>query len=361
MAETSGFFPDVSGDREYTSDWLAKYIAAFISNGVYKSELAVTADGSAMAVTLPAGRAWINGYHYRNDGDMTLAIDNADGILNRIDIVVLRWDINNRSITAQVIKGTPASSAAAPVITRTVEQYDLKLAEISIPTGTTAITQSLITDTRLDSDVCGIVHATVDHIDTTTFYNQIQDDLAQFRATNEADFTAWVEGLKDVLDADTAGNLLNLINTHKSDASAHVTALTCTKSGTVYVLTGLTATSGFVPVMFSGAATYANGDTVTIDGTAYTLKTTNGSALTTGAWIKNSYVAAIADVDNKILYVSPSVLKNPIALTVSAGYGSSGSTVYDGSAARTAKVPYVTFHTSSPSTVANGEIYCVYE
>ena len=216
MAENSGFFASVGGDRQYTTDFLADWVKSFISNGVYNGELAVTA-GDGMTVKIPAGRAWINGYYYHNDSELTLTIDNADGVLNRIDVVVLRWDVNARSITAQVIKGTPASTAAAPAITRTTEQYDLKLAEISIPAGTTAITQSLITDTRLDNDACGIVHGVVQQVDTTTLYAQIQDDLMRFRATNEADFTAWVNGLKDVLDENTAGNLLNLIENHKDD------------------------------------------------------------------------------------------------------------------------------------------------
>jgi hypothetical protein len=233
MAESSGFFKSIN-DRKYTVDWLAKYIASFIGNGVYNGELAVTADGSAMSVTLPSGRAWINGYHYRNDGDMTLTIDNADGVLNRVDIVVLRWDVNARSITAQVIKGTPASTAAAPAITRTVEQYDLKLAEISIPAGTTAISQALITDCRLDNSVCGIVTGVLDQVDTTTFYSQIQADLAAFKSGSEADFSTWSEqqkasfdswfsGIKDILGEDEAANLLNLIEEHKADAVSHVT------------------------------------------------------------------------------------------------------------------------------------------
>ena len=164
-----------------------------------------------MAVTLPAGRAWINGYHYRNDGPLTLPVDNADGVLHRKDTVILRWDVNVRSITAQVLKGTPASSPIAPMITRSAEQYDLKIAEISIPAGTTAISQSLITDTRLDNAVCGIVTGVVQQVDTTTLYNQIQDDLTRFRTSNEADFNAWVQSIKGILGEDEAGNLLNLI------------------------------------------------------------------------------------------------------------------------------------------------------
>ncbi|MEA4813902.1 MAG: hypothetical protein VB112_03200 [Oscillospiraceae bacterium] len=246
MAESSGFFPSVSDDRSYTAAWLAKWVASFLSNGTYDGELAVMAVAN-MQVKLPAGRAWINGYYYRNDGDMTLPIANADGVLNRKDTIVLRWDVNERSITVQVLQGTLASAATAPAIVRTVEQYDLKLAEISIPAGTTAITQSLITDTRLNTDVCGIVHAVVDHLDTATFYAQVQNDLANFKSgsetdfntwksqfqsdltswksTSESNFNTWLSGIQGILNEDEAGNLLNLINgkADKTHASTHAT------------------------------------------------------------------------------------------------------------------------------------------
>lgn len=260
MAEISGFFPDVNGDRSYTSGWLAKYSAAIISNGTYNGELAVTADGSGMAVTLPSGRAWINGYHYRNDSPLTLTIDNADGVLNRIDIIVLRWDINARSITAQVVKGTPASTATVPAITRTVEQYDLLLARVSIPAGTTAITQSLITDTRLDNSVCGIVTGVVKQVDTTTLYNQIAADLAGFKANNEAGFTSWFNGIKDILDSSTAGNLQNEID--GKAAKSTVTTVTLAASswtGTLapyqYVLSVAAAKPAPVRIEVGPAAT----------------------------------------------------------------------------------------------------------
>ena len=195
MSESSGFFPDVSGDRTYTADFLALWIASIIGNGVYDGELAVKA-GSNMQIVLPTGRAWINGYYYRNDGDLALSVGNADGVLNRKDAVVLRWDINARSITAQIIKGTPASSAAAPAITRTAEQFDLKVAEISVPAGTTAITQALITDTRLNKNVCGIVTGVVQQVDTTKLYQQIQNDLANFKSGSETDFSSWSSNQK---------------------------------------------------------------------------------------------------------------------------------------------------------------------
>jgi hypothetical protein len=227
MAENSGFFASVGGDRKYNMDFLARWIASIIGNGVYDGELAVTA-GDGMAVTLSAGRAWINGYHYRNDGPLTLPIANADGVLHRKDTVVLRWDVNARSITAQVLTGTFSSSPIAPQITRSAEQYDLKIAEISIPAGTTTITQSLITDTRLDNAVCGIVTGVVQQVDTTTLYQQIQDDLTRFRTTNEADFTgwsaeqkaafdAWLQTMKDIPPEDAAVYLQNQIDAIQTD------------------------------------------------------------------------------------------------------------------------------------------------
>lgn len=230
MAETSGFFRSVSGDRKYTTDWLAKWVSSFIGTGVYDGDLAVTA-GDGMSIALPAGKAWINGYYYRNDAPITLPIANADGVLHRKDTIVLRWDVNERTITAQVLQGTFASNPIAPDIVRNVEQYDLKIAEISIPAGTTAITQALITDTRLDTAVCGIVTGVIDQVDTTTFYNQIAGDLAQFKSTQQADFEAWFDSIKGILGADEAGNLLNMINAvsadltqHKSDTTVHITA-----------------------------------------------------------------------------------------------------------------------------------------
>ena len=195
MAEISGFFADNGGDREYADDFVADFISSFISNGVYNGELGATA-GANMTVVFPAGRAWINGRFYHNDAPITFQLANADGVLNRKDIIVLRFDKNTRNITAKLITGSFASSPSAPAVVRDDEQYDLKPAEISIPAGTTQITQSLITDCRADESVCGFVAGVVQQLDTATLFQQFTDA-----------FNTWFTAMKNQLSTDAAGNL----------------------------------------------------------------------------------------------------------------------------------------------------------
>ena len=340
MAETSGFFRSVGGDRKYTTDWLAKWVSSFISNGVYDGELAVTA-GDGMTVTLPAGKAWINGYYYRNDAPITLPITNADGVLHRKDTIVLRWDVNERSITAQVIKGAFASSPVAPTIVRTAEQYDLKIAEISIPAGTTAITPALITDTRLDTAVCGIVTGVIDQVDTTTFYNQIAADLAQFKSTQQADFEVWLDSIKDILDDNTAGNLLNMINAvsddleqHKSDTAAHITTAIHTRIGTV---NNLAVDPGAKNLTFLATADLVDGDTWTINGTAVTATLQNGEPVPgelfkAGCWVTG---VRLSDDGTQLFFRAGAATVPSIF-----GNGSDGDAVIDGTVTLPVPVPH---------------------
>lgn len=250
--ETSGFFNAVldsegTPDRSYLAEDYARYFAAFIANGVFPNPstgLQVMANDD-MTVTIRRGKAWINGYYYENTDDYTLSVDVADGVLSRLDRVVLKLDFLNRTIKAYVKKGQFASSPVAPNLQRDSDAYEIALADVKINKGSIKIVQSNVTDLRLNKDLCGIVHGTVEQVDTTTLYNQIQSDLSQFKGVSEADFSnwsaeqketlkrfiskselnyndwsdeqkqlfnAWFDSVRNTLDEDTAGNLLNLIN-----------------------------------------------------------------------------------------------------------------------------------------------------
>ena len=213
MTEKSGFFMSHNGDRRYNPAWLAEYIKALVTTGVYSAELAVSAHGG-MTVSVASGRAWVEGYLYQLDGAKTMAVQTAHGTLHRKDTLVVRLDMTTRTITAQLLTGTPASNPTAPAIVRDADTYDLKLAEIYVAAGTTAITQAMITDCRLDNSVCGLTVCTVQQIPTSTFLAQMTDD-----------FNTWFNGVKGILGTDEAGNLLQMIEALEDTVDSNYTEL----------------------------------------------------------------------------------------------------------------------------------------
>lgn len=187
-------------DRVYLAAQFAAYFASFIGNGVYaehSNQLQVVAMPTPqMQVGVEKGQGWINGYWYENTDTMYLPIEVADGVLNRIDSIVLRLGFAERNMWLMVKKGTPAVSPTAPEVTRTADYYDLQLATVSIPASSIRITQAQIQDTRMNQDVCGWVTGVVEQLDTTTLFNQFETYFQEFKENNQADYEEWAETQK---------------------------------------------------------------------------------------------------------------------------------------------------------------------
>lgn len=231
MTLVSGIFGSVAGDRRYKAAFFAQYFASFISNGVFPNPatgMQVVANGD-MTVTIKAGQAWINGYYLSNDADYILQLDVADGVLKRIDKIVLRLDYSGREIIPMIKKGAFSSTPVVPSLQRDADAYELGIANVQINNGVVSIVQSNITDLRLDTVNCGIVHGVVDQVDTTEIFNQYQAwfdlkkveydqdlinwsnqeraDFNTWSAQERADFDAWLLSIKDALSGDVAANL----------------------------------------------------------------------------------------------------------------------------------------------------------
>ena len=116
--ERYSFFNDINDDRVYFAEDFARHLAKYFTNGIFNNELQVLSNDD-MSVILRPGSANINGYRYDNDQQKILTIENADGVLNRIDNIVVRLDLVNRDITTQVIKGSFADEPIAPPLVRT--------------------------------------------------------------------------------------------------------------------------------------------------------------------------------------------------------------------------------------------------
>lgn len=214
MAFTSAFFDAelVGGeyDRVYSAEKFAEYFASFIANGVFpdpSTNLQVVANTvNDMNVLVSPGMGWINGYYCKNDGSYPLAVQAASGTLNRIDAVVVGWSRTNREITTYIKTGTAASSPTAPSLTRNADLYELMLATIIVNAGVTKVTQSMITDKRADTSVCGWVAGMINQIDTTDLFAQYDNA-----------FHTWFDDIQSQLSGDVATNLQNQINKNKQD------------------------------------------------------------------------------------------------------------------------------------------------
>lgn len=224
MAEKYFPFRSVSGDRKYSAEDWAAYFALIISNGVFYStadKLRVVAN-EGMTIKVNKGAAMVNGRAYRLEEALNLTLDTADGALSRIDRIVLRCDYTNRLIEIAVKKGSYSQAPVASELTRDADVYEMALADVYVAAGVIQITAAAITDQRLNTTLCGIVTGLIDQADTTEIFNQFTAYLQEFKQTSQTDFesweeerqqefTAWLEGIKDILNENAAGNILLMI------------------------------------------------------------------------------------------------------------------------------------------------------
>lgn len=254
MAENSGFFDaHIVGDeydRVYLAEHFARYFSSFIGNGVFggrlNSLMVVAMDVDSMKVVVKSGQAWINGYWYENDSDKQLTIGTADGVLNRIDAIVVRYTTINRSIETVVKRGTPAASAVAPSMQRDADVWELCLAQVKVGAGAIKIVSSNITDTRMNTSLCGQVTGAVKQIDTSVYGAQLNRFIERYMAKAEQDyqdkyiatlddlksrarlsydeFVSWLASLKDNTNNQVL-TFLTWLSSYKLNVIAEVSAL----------------------------------------------------------------------------------------------------------------------------------------
>lgn len=170
---------------------VAAYLAG-LTSGVFSSaeDFPVTAAGG-LKVTVGAGRGWVHpsrftGYSIAKREADTLTMPLADPSLPRIDCIVMRYDAGAGAASLQVLQGTASSTPTAPAISRTELIYDLCLAEITRPAGSTNITTGQITDTRLDEALCGIVRDGVTGIPTEELIASARERINALEETASA-------------------------------------------------------------------------------------------------------------------------------------------------------------------------------
>ena len=182
-----------ANDYDFDAADVAAYLAGLTSGEFSSAEdFPVTAAGG-LTVIVGAGRGWVHpsrftGYSITKREADTLTMPLADPSLPRIDRIVMRYDAGARAASLQVLQGTASSTPTAPAISRTELIYDLCLAEITRPAGSTSITTGQITDTRLDEALCGLVRDGVTGIPTDELLAAAKERIATLEenASNSA-------------------------------------------------------------------------------------------------------------------------------------------------------------------------------
>lgn len=227
-------------DRAETSDLFRLLFSKLVSNGVLASPSdcfqVVAAEG--LNVTVRPGFGMINGAFAYDEAENTLTLEKAPAQYSRIDRIVLRCNYADRLCELVVKTGTVANNPVAPKIVQPVagDYYELGLATVTVGANVTAVTQANITDTRMDSTVCGFITQLIDHLDTSVFFAQLDqfytefvskteadyrlsreeylamcqdivDTLNTFEKTAESDFDTWFDTIKGKLAGDIAGAL----------------------------------------------------------------------------------------------------------------------------------------------------------
>lgn len=229
MAESYSFFDSKDRDRMYRARHWADYFYSFFKSGVFNGNLQVVENGG-MRVKISDGYAWIDGYLYHLTGGLILDLETASGSMNRIDNIVIRLDLTNRWIRGFVVSGEYYQGEATPperAVTSIV--HELVIARINVPAGVTQITQDMITDTRMDNDLCGWVVGTVKEIDYSQIYAQFTayqsrkvKEVDEWQEAEEAALIAWIAKLK----ADKTARLQEIVSDFRDMEAGAETEIT---------------------------------------------------------------------------------------------------------------------------------------
>ena len=161
--EKSMFFNSSGGDRIYDAVDFAAYFGRLVSNGIFYAMASNLQVGvtTGMGIFIQPGAAYINGASYENTTPLAKTLATADGVNPRIDRVVIRWSLITRDIKVEILTGAPAATPAAPALTRNNDVWELGIADIFVAKGVVTLAQGNISDTRLNTALCGLVNSLV--------------------------------------------------------------------------------------------------------------------------------------------------------------------------------------------------------
>lgn len=132
------------------------------TSGVYAMADNLNYSISGRTITISPGMAWIKTEAFTGKAvgvtaPVELSVASANAALPRIDRIVLQFSKAANNTQLIIKQGTPASNPAAPARSATESLYELVLYDVSVPAGSSAITDADITDQRGNPALCGLM------------------------------------------------------------------------------------------------------------------------------------------------------------------------------------------------------------
>lgn len=198
MALKSGFYNafEVDGvyDRTYSADEYTDFYAAFLTDGVRRSnndDLKCTASG--LVISIAAGYAICGSKWVHNESAYELpAVVPPVGSYSRIDRVFLHVDTTEGTRAASFVyrEGTPAATPTPPAKSSATGVFELCLANVTVAPNASSVT---IQDTRAVPSLCGWVKTPIDQ---AMEYNYLCNGL-----TDNEDLAAFLEDKRAAIPA----------------------------------------------------------------------------------------------------------------------------------------------------------------
>lgn len=203
MSLSCGFFNSEDGDREYFNQDLSNFLEGLVEDGIYEfidDKMMVSASATPdMHILVGKGRAWFNGTWTKIDAAYQVAIPAADSVLNRIDAICLTVNKTRavRDNYIEIISGTGSVDAPTkPTVQNETDIYRHVLAYVTVPKGSTAITQAQI-ENRVGMGSALFSKPIWQNVPTT------EEMVAQW----QVQFDEFMDHIHETFDYDAAGHL----------------------------------------------------------------------------------------------------------------------------------------------------------
>lgn len=229
MAFTYGFYDSLNGDRKYNAEQFTSIFDGIIQDGIFESigkHFAVSADtvNTGMKVLVGSGRAWFNHTWTLNTADETLSIDPAAVLFTRRDAIVLEVNSTQgvRANSLKVVKGSEDSSSTLPTLTHSGGVYQHLLAIVTVAPGTTAITQSMITN-YIGMDQTPYTDEATNNAVKSPYVTGILQTTSvdELVAQWEGEFQQWFNDLDVTLSGDVAATLAEEVHIYPETISLY--------------------------------------------------------------------------------------------------------------------------------------------